>query len=327
MISIITMSPKNINPWKVNNLSLSKFIDFPDVKAKLRQEFVKPRFSVDKPLVAPVITSNPPKIGTAFDYLLRFYANYLNPKAYSSHWTAEESLKILELSRDDDTIIIDAKNRLVQVQTENLIPRDFVKKCKELKQKHYSEAKKVIETARENLDSYLRTGDMNSHLIESSLALAQLDVLRRARYLSNSKSFIAKKNDMEDLRRLISVIKPKIFKANQICILNPNFGPEVTKLMNADGDIVIDDTFIDIKTVKNLEVKREFFNQLIGYYTLYRIGGINGMSPENKINKLGIYFSRYGYLHTYKIEDIIDEKIYLDFIEWFKKRASNFKTH
>jgi len=310
----------------VNNLNLSGFFKLPDVKAKLRQEFVKPRFSVDKPLLSPVITSNPPKIGTAFDYLLRFYANYINPKAVSSIWTAEESLKILELSRDDDTIIIDAKNRLVQVQNADLIPRDYVKKCKELKQEHYSEAKKVIETAKENLDSYLRTGDMNNHLIESSLALAQLDVLRRARYLSNSKSFIAEKNDLEDLQHLISRLEIKIFKANQICILNPNFGPEATKLMNADGDIVIDDTLIDIKTVKELNVKREFFNQLIGYYTLYRIGGIKGMSPDNKINKIGIYFSRYGYLHTYKIEDIIDEKIFIEFIEWFKKRASNFKT-
>ena len=326
MISIITILQKILILGKVNNLSLSKFIDFPDVKAKLRQEFVKPRFSVNKPLLAPLITMNPPKIGTAFDYLLRFCANYLNPKAITGKWTAEESLKILELSRDNDTIIIDAKNRIVQVQNADLIPRDYVKKCKKLKQKHYSEAKKVIETAKENLDSYLRTGEMNNDLIKSSLALAQLDVLKRAMYLSNSKSFIAERNDVEDLRHLISIAKPDIFKATQVCVLNPNFGPEAIKLMNADGDIVIDDTLIDIKTVKRLNVKREFFNQLIGYYTLYRIGGIKGMSPEHKINKLGIYFSRHGYLHTYKIDDIIDEKIYLDFIEWFKKRASNFKA-
>ena len=232
----------------MSNLSLSKFIDFPDVKTKLRQEFVKPRFSVDKPLLAPVITLNPQKIGTAFDYLLRFYANYLNPKAISSQWTAEISLKILEISRDDDTIIIDTKNRIVQAQNADLIPKDYVKRCKELKQEHFSEAKEVIETVKENLDSYLKTGEMNNNLIESSLALAQLDVLRRARYLSNSKSFIAEKNDIEDLRHLISIIEPKIFKANQICVLNPSFGPEATKLMKADGDIVIDNTLIDIKT-------------------------------------------------------------------------------
>ena len=47
----------------MSNLSLSKFIELPEVKAKLRQEFEKPRFSVDKPLLAPVITLNPQKIG------------------------------------------------------------------------------------------------------------------------------------------------------------------------------------------------------------------------------------------------------------------------
>ena len=47
----------------MSNLSLSEFIELPEVKAKLRQEFEKSRFSVDKPLLAPVITSNPQKVG------------------------------------------------------------------------------------------------------------------------------------------------------------------------------------------------------------------------------------------------------------------------
>ncbi len=90
----------------MNNLSLSKFIELPDVKNKLRQEFEKPRFSVDKPLLAPVITSNTQKIGTAFDYLLRFYANYLNPNEVSSKWVAEKSLEILNDLKDDDAFLI-----------------------------------------------------------------------------------------------------------------------------------------------------------------------------------------------------------------------------
>ena len=69
-------------------------------------------------------------------------------------------------------------------------------------------------------------------------------------------------------------------------------------------------------------MKIEIFNQLIGYYTLYRIAGINGITENRKINKLGVYFSRYGYLHLYDIEDIIDETIFPEFIDWFKERAS-----
>jgi len=104
-------------------------------------------------------------------------------------------------------------------------------------------------------------------------------------------------------------------------VLNPIFGPEASQLLSSDGDLVLDDVLIEIKTVKNFKVDRRNFDQLLGYYTMYRIGGIRGMSPNNHISKLGIYFSRYGYLHLYKIDDIVDESSYLDFIEWFKKRA------
>ena len=79
---------------------------------------------------------------------------------------------------------------------------------------------------------------------------------------------------------------------------------------------------IDIKTTKIFQMKREYYDQLIGYYTLYRIDGIDGMPGDNEIKKLGVYFSRYGYLHSYNIEDIIDENKFPEFIEWFKDRAT-----
>lgn len=256
--------------------------------------------------------------------MLRFFVSSLNPKPISHQWVAETSLKLLEIFKDDDTIIIDPKNRLSKTQTPNQLPKDYLNKCKKLKRKCYSEAKKVIDSAKENLDSYLKTGNMEDLLIASSYALAKLDELKRAGYLSLPESFIAEKKDMEDLRQLISIINPKIFKAKHTCVLNPGFNPKISKLINADGDLVIDDTLIEIKTVKKFKVDRRNFDQLIGYYTLYRIGGIWGMSPDNKITKLGIYFSRHGYLHTYEIEDIIEESRYLEFVEWFKKRALEF---
>ena len=44
-------------------MSLSEFIELPDFKVKLKQEFVKPRIELDKPLIAPVIASNSQEIG------------------------------------------------------------------------------------------------------------------------------------------------------------------------------------------------------------------------------------------------------------------------
>ena len=190
-----------------------------------------------------------------------------------------------------------------------------------MKYKYYSRAKTTIETAKKNLRSYLETGKMGDKLIASALDLATLDVLVTAGYVPPLRQTKPDKNDMEDLRQLISIINPETVKADHTCVLNPSFGPEAAKLMSAEGDIVIDDILIDIKTKKDLRIDRKIFNQLLGYYTLYRIGGIQGNPPNNQINKLGIYFSRHGYLHTYRVKDLINESMYPDFIAWFKKRA------
>jgi len=306
---------------KVNNLNLSQFIELPDVKVKLRQEFEKPPFCVKRQLLAPVKTSNRSLVGIAFDYLLRFYASYINHNAVSSKWVAEKSLERLNIYKDIDEIIIRPNNVL---EIDRSLPKKEAKKSKVLKNNAYSEYKDALDLAKTNYDSYLTTGDMNDDLIYSSIALSKMDPLFIKDYLLPLGRTPQEKNDVEDLRQIVSIINPNTFKAEHTCVLSPNFGPEATKLMSAEGDIVIDDMLIDIKTYENLKLRREIFNQLLAYYTLYRIGGIRGTSPGNKITKLGIYFSRHGYLHTYQVEDVVNESTYLDFIAWFKKRALDF---
>lgn len=307
-------------------MSLSSFLKLPDVKAKFKKEFEKPRFDINKPLLAPVITSNPQKIGTAFDYLMRFYANYLNPNAISCKWVAEKSLEILDEIKDNDAFLVIPIFKLVNARNANEFPKSYIEKCKKHKYRCHSEAKIIMKTAKKNVNSYLKTGKMDDKLIATALDLAELDILYRKPYLPPLKRSKPNKNDVKDLRKLVSIINPKTFKTTHTCVLNPNFGPEAEKLMSADGDLTIDDMLIDIKTYKNLKVDRDIFNQLLGYYTLYRIGGINRMSPDNKISKIGFYFSRHGYLHTYEVKDLINESSYQAFISWFKKRALEFSV-
>jgi hypothetical protein len=85
--------------------------------------------------------------------------------------------------------------------------------------------------------------------------------------------------------------------------------------------MVIDDVMIEIKTMGDFELERGHFNQLIGYYILSRIGGIEGLPKTHSIKRLGIYFSRHGYLWMFKVSDVINEKQLSKFISWFKKRA------
>ncbi|MDE3067802.1 MAG: hypothetical protein KGJ60_09655, partial [Verrucomicrobiota bacterium] len=114
---------------------------------------------------------------------------------------------------------------------------------------------------------------------------------------------------------------PETFKAKKVCALNPTFGRASELVGGADCDMVIDDALIEVKTTKNFVVERKYFDQLIGYYILFRIGGIDGLPRTHSIKKLGIYFSRHGHLWLFKVSDVIDEKKLPKFINWFKKEA------
>jgi len=55
-------------------MSLTDFIKLPDVRARFRAEFPKPNFDVQQELLAAAPNGNNYRlVGTAFDYLLRFY--------------------------------------------------------------------------------------------------------------------------------------------------------------------------------------------------------------------------------------------------------------
>jgi len=74
-------------------MSLTSFIKYnQDVRTRFRQEFKKPKFAVKRDLLAPPLTKRYSLVGTAFDYLMRFYLKRLNPNAVMAGWVAELSI-------------------------------------------------------------------------------------------------------------------------------------------------------------------------------------------------------------------------------------------
>ena len=49
---------------------------------------------------------------------------------------------------------------------------------------------------------------------------------------------------------------------------------------------------------------------------------IDGFPKRNKINRVGIYFSRFGFLCEIRIKNAIDDFTYPKFLKWFQRRAS-----
>lgn len=283
-------------------MSLTSFLkDNQDVRAKFNEQFSKPKFGIKRELLAPPLTTNYQLIGTAFDYLLRFYIQRLNPQAITKEWIAVNGFSLVD----------------GRAMSGKATDRGLGEKAAELMLK-----------AKENYALFLATGQINDDLLRSTIALAHYENVYRAwdRVLDIEVDWIQSGSivdtqDIEDLRKLISIVDPPMFKAKSICLLNPTFGEATRLVRGADMDVVIDDAMIELKTTKDFSFKMPWFQQLMGYYCLYKIGTIDGMPPGHTINRLGVYFSRHGYLHTINVADVIDESKFPAFLDWFVERA------
>lgn len=281
-------------------MSLKTFLDNKDVRAKFSQEFTKPKFVSKKEILALPVTKHYSLVGTAFDYLLRFYIKHLNPSAITKQWVAEsatETMKEVRLALGPQRVPISINDNLL------------------------AQADEMLLRGKAAYPKYLKSGEMSDELIKCTILLAQLDTYFRAGIIAEDFGRIDN-GDVIDLRRLISVVNPHSFQAKQLCLLNPTFGEASELIGGADADLLIDNTLIDVKTTAKLEFKVEHFNEIIGYYTLIQIGGIPDAPIKPNIENLGIYYSRYAELFTFPVIAVISPNKFPPFIEWFKKRAA-----
>jgi len=285
-------------------MSLTAFLGNKDVKDRFRQEFKMPRLAIKRELLAPPLSKRYTLVGTAFDYLMRFYLKRLNPNAMSSKWVAEYSI-ISPWSPLMKDVVIDGQTGEIFSHTET----ELTKK-----------ARQIIEHAKTEYSNYLSSGRMTDQLIESTLCLAQLDPIYRAGFVDENLGTVYEE-DADDLRNLIAIVKPDLFKAAHLCLLNPTFGKASHLVGGADADLLIDDTIIEIKTTKKLQLQRRNFDQLVAYFVLHEISGIGSLTLKPEISRVAIYFSRHAYIHIIDLEDIIHTETFPNFVTWFIERA------
>ena len=218
-------------------MSLTDFMRNKKLNLKFQETFICPKFSDELPILAIPRTKNYTLIGTAFDYLLRFYISR-NSLVVNNNWICEE---VKEFAKYEDDL-------------------------KEI-------VEKIINNAKNSFDNYIKTGLLTEDIIRSVIQLAKLDgIFRSGGLLPNSIDI--EQNDIEDLKKLYSIIPHDIFKTNKQCILNPSFGTASLMVGGADADLILGDTLIDIKTTSSLKFPRSYFLQLIGYYILNDLAGI-----------------------------------------------------
>ncbi len=268
-------------------MSLLTFLQQPDVRDRFNQTFTKPKLTQTPPLLAPPLTKNYALVGRAFDYLLRFQIKALNPHAIERGWVAQNALHFLQT------------NSMMRL---------------------YDQAYLFFTEAREHYTDFLRTQTLTDNLIVSALRLAKLEGIYRSKKIDPNLDQILDE-DIADLKALLAHVNVKEFTSPEAILLNPTFDLGSQVVGGADADLIMGDTLIDFKTVKEFSLERRDFNQLLGYYVLAKLAGIDNAPPGHEIKRLRIYFSRYAYLLTFNVSDVIEEETFPQFLDWFKGRC------
>lgn len=120
---------------------------------------------------------------------------------------------------------------------------------------------------------------------------------------------------------------------------HPMFGNH-RHILAGQGDFIVDDLLIDIKTTERRTFTNSFWRQLLLYYVLNDVQRVlyeldsrtygkepfDGKYPE--IDRVGIYLARYGELQTVDMEEMIDDREkYERFRAWIVDRAIEENRH
>lgn len=270
-------------------MSLTTFVEHPTIRGALNKHcpLKKELKPLSRPhMVAAPLTKNYAQVGVAFDYFIRFYLERLNldfSKEFG--WVAGGALRFVEVGSQQH--------------------KDFTE---------------IINNAAIQKQNYLESGEITDELLSSILKLSTLEPIYRAKRGFEHVGR-AETEDINDLKNLIETINESDWTCKNRCWLNPSFNASIL-VGGADADIVLDDMLIEIKTVKRFCVSRQHLNQLIGYYILDCIAGIDEITKPSSINKIGIYFSRYGYFWSARIEDLISPEMTEKMIFWWSKIRS-----
>lgn len=292
--------------------------EYSSLRTFLKETFPKPKIDNKKTILAPLLSSSPALIGTAFDYLLRFHLKKeYKRKVHSRRWASEVAIKLY--FRPDRPIEIRSTR-----ESDGMSDDEFYAWVREKQKLHLIANRKAplkFKRSKRIYNKFICSKLKNyDQLVDSCLFLARLDdVYRRGPYMKEFLSVSSeRKEDINELKLLMKNCDLTIFRPKTKLILNPTFGVGSQLVGGADADFIVDGTLIDIKVTKHLQLSRPHFNQLIGYYLLFLIGGVTE-HPEVRITRLGIYFARHGFLWSIDIASLGNEKEFAKAVKALKQ--------
>ncbi len=282
-------------------MSLTDFVANPEVREKIDDNFPNEGQRASNPLKTECQTDNYSTIGTAFDYLLRFWLRREVPEVYTKDWVANAGLSAATLIPEADI----------------------------------HEYEQVVKTAEKRVDEFLERGELTNSLIESAIDLARIDVIYRAKILPDNLGKY-EQDDIDDLRMLITLAADSGVFSGEEAYLNPIFGFSSRLVGGADCDVILDGTLIDIKATKHETFKVSYWRQLVGYLVLADIhqslhdqGVYEELSESaedefrelQEIEEFGVYYARHGEFSSVSSNAVYNSEEYTLFKKWFVRTA------
>ena len=220
------------------------------------------------------------QLGTAFDYLARFVLKHYQYK--------------LKVTSFEETFVAKYGLYILLEKTPN-------------KDNNYIE---VYDTAIHLIEEYIKGNDSDElfeRIIGVSVYFAKLESIYRNGYTKEKEISLRKSINpfvKEELITQINIFKKafekkfNVLTKENVIYYNPTFGICSQAVGGADADIVIGDTLIDFKSTKYLDSIENDFKQLVGYYLFSKV-----VNNPNNINKICLYFSRYGKFVEYEFTE------------------------
>lgn len=266
-------------------MSLTSFLKSPGIEAEFQRFFPFKEQSFDWPMLAPPLSPRPQRIGTAFDYLLRFHLQKLlsDPERLKKPvWIASAGVASRRGQSDEKSALEAFKN------------------------------------AAERFAAFQNGATCDEPLIESCLHLAQFDEMFREGSFPFDSA--VPKVDIEDMSAILQVVPWHRFetRGSQLPpIFNPTFGLGSAVVGGADADFWLDETLFELKTVRAARLTARMHFQLLGYCVLHELSPNQGAGARREIRQVAIYFSRFGKIMRFNVNELIQSQKFDEFLLWF----------
>lgn len=302
-------------------MSLTRFVGMAEVRARLKPLHPKQPRRLSVPVKVEPRSKHSMLVGTAFDYLLRFELQRRVPTAITAAWVAEYAPRLAgeRLDVDEYTSVAMLGDPLAGAS-----PDEYMLSVEVAKR-----TRSIVEHAKAALASYLKlrspTSKQVAELAAYAIRLGKLDAAYRTGRLWPGFEE-ASDEDIQDLIALLEIVPFKQLICGKPLLLNPTFGEASRLVSGADADIIVGNMLVDFKTTKSNEIKFSYFDQLLGYVLLARRHQAEDRAFP-KIDRIGLYFCRHGYLLTFDVSTWTANPEFSKVEKWFFEYAGKtFRT-